>query len=34
MTVLLARVPLRERLAANQWPGVAAVLAGVLMVSP
>jgi drug/metabolite transporter (DMT)-like permease len=33
VTVLLAWVLLRERLAASQWAGVAAVLAGVLLVS-
>lgn len=33
VTVLLAWVVLRERLAASQWAGVAAVLAGVLLVS-
>lgn len=33
VTVLLAWVLLRERLAASQWAGVAAVIAGVLLVS-
>lgn len=33
VTVLLAWIVLRERLASSQWIGVAAVLAGVLMVS-